>query len=60
MTVSGKFECFQYFTFETSFLDNETFFQKTGVRFLVESTKIKNALFTYKPAMSEGNVEIKY
>ena len=34
----GNFECFLYFNFETNFLRNENLFQKTGVRFLVEST----------------------
>ena len=28
-----KFECFQYFNFETNFLENENVFQKTGVPF---------------------------
>ena len=31
--ISGNFECFQYFNFETDFLENENFFQKTGVTF---------------------------
>ena len=33
-----KFEHFQYFNFETDFLENENFF-----RFLVERTKIEKA-----------------
>ena len=33
MTITGNFECFQYFNFETNFLKNEIFFQKTGVPF---------------------------
>ena len=31
MTISGNFERFQYFNFETDFLENENLFQKTGV-----------------------------
>ena len=33
VTISGDFERFQYFNFETSFLENEILFQKTGVHF---------------------------
>ena len=31
MTVSESFKRFQYFNFETNFLENKNFFQKTGV-----------------------------
>ena len=31
MTISGNFERFQYFNFETDFLESENLFQKTGV-----------------------------
>ena len=31
--ISENFEHFQYFKFETDFLENENFFQKTGVPF---------------------------
>ena len=55
MTISENFEHFQYFNFETDFLENENFFQKTGV--LVERTKIKKASFPYKTAISEANVK---
>ena len=51
------FKHFQYFNFETDFLENENFFQKPGVPFLVESTKIENASFPYKTAISEANVK---
>ena len=44
---TGNFERFQYFNTQTSFLKNETFFQKTGYHFLAESTKIENATFLY-------------
>ena len=33
VTISENFEHFQYFNFETDFLENENFFQKTGVLF---------------------------
>ena len=56
MTISGNFERFQYLNFETDFLENENFFPKTRVLFLDESTKIENASFPYKPAISEANV----
>ena len=54
MTLTENFERFQYF--ETSFLKNENLFQKTRVElhFSVESTKIENALFLYKTALSEA------
>ena len=55
--ISGNFERFQYFNFDTDFLENENFFQKTEVRFLVESTNIENASFLYKTATSEAKVK---
>ena len=33
VTVSESFKRFQYFNFETNFLENENLFQKTGVPF---------------------------
>ena len=33
VTINENFEHFQYFNFETDFLENENFFQKTGVKF---------------------------
>ena len=57
MTISESFKRFQYFNFETDFLENENFFQKPGVPFLVESTKIENASFPYKTAISEANIK---
>ena len=56
VTVSENFKRFQYFNFEIDFLENKNFFQKTGVQFSVESTKIENASFPYKTAISEANV----
>ena len=46
--ITGNLERFQYFNFETNFLKNDNFFQKTGVLFLVEITKIENAALLYK------------
>ena len=40
-----NFERFQEFNFETEFLENENFFQKTGLPFLTGSTKTENASF---------------
>ena len=33
VVISENFEHFQYFNFEADFLENENFFQKTGVLF---------------------------
>ena len=40
------------------FWKTKTFFKKLEYRFLIESTKIENALFPYKTAMSEANVKL--
>ena len=55
MTITGNFELFQYFNFEINFLKSE-FFTELEYRFLVESTKIENATFSYKNVMSEDSV----
>ena len=39
------------------FWKTKTFFKKLEYRFLVESTKIENASFPYKTAISEANVK---
>ena len=57
MTISENFEHFQYLNFETDFLQNENFFHKTGVLFLVERTKIEKASFPYKTAITDVNVK---
>ena len=57
MTISESFKRFQYLNFETNFLENENFFQKSGVPFLVETTKIENTSFPFKTALSEANVK---
>ena len=59
MTISGNFERFQYFNIETDFLEMKTFLKKLVYRFLVESTKIENASFPYKAAISEANIKTK-
>ena len=53
VAISGNFERFQNFIFETDFLENENLTQKMGYCFLVESTKIENASSRYKTAISE-------
>ena len=63
VTVTRDFGRFQCFKFETSFLKNENKKKKNFKilehRFIVESTKIENALnFTrHKFAMSDTNVK---
>ena len=58
MTITGNFECFQYFDFETNFLENENlFFKKLENSFVVESTTIERATYPYKTALSEANVK---
>ena len=57
MTISENFKRFQYFNLETNFLEDESFFQRTGVQFLVETTKIENTSFSFKTALSETNVK---
>ena len=57
MTIDENSERFQYFNFETDFLENKTFFKKLEYYFLVESTKIENASFPYKTTISESNVK---
>ena len=55
MTINENFERFQNFNFETDFLENENLFQKTGVPFWVENTKIENTSFLHNTAISEAN-----
>ena len=57
VTIRGNFERFQYFNFETDFLENENLFKNLEYRFLVESTKIENVPLSYKTVKSEANVE---
>ena len=57
MKITGTFERYRYFNFETNFLENAKPFQKTGKRFLGESTRIENAIFPYKIALTQANVK---
>ena len=57
VTTIGNFECFHYFNFERNFLKKENLFQKTGVQFLVKSTKIESATFQHETALSEANMK---
>ena len=57
MIISERFKPFQYFAFETNFLENEILFEKLGYRFLVETTKIENTFFPFKTALSEANIK---
>ena len=56
MTITGNFECFQYFNFDTNFLKNENlFFKKLENSFVVNSTTIESVTHPYKTALSEAN-----
>ena len=57
VTISESFKRFQYFNFETNFLENEKLFRKLEHRFLVEATKTENTSFPFKTALSEANVK---
>ena len=57
MTISESFKRFQYFNFETNFLENDIFFKKLYYRFLIEATKIENIPFSFKTALSEANIK---
>ena len=48
MTVTGNFERFQYFNFETNFLKNDNILQKTGVILLAKKIEMENANFHTK------------
>ena len=50
-----KFQTFSILNFETNFLENKNLFQKTGVPFFFETTKIENTSFPFKTALSEAN-----
>ena len=56
MTISGNFELFWYFNFETDFVENKNIFKKIEYLFLIESTKIENT-YPYKTAILEANVK---
>ena len=48
---------FNTLTLKQIFWKTKTFFKKLEYRFLVESTKIENASFPYKTAISEANIK---
>ena len=48
---------FNTLTLKQIFWKTKTFFRNLGYPFLVESTKIENASFLYKTAVSEANVK---
>ena len=51
-TIRQSFKRFQYFNFETNFLENEKEYC-----FLVETNEIENTLFPFKPALPETNIK---
>ena len=57
MTITGNFELFQHFNFETGFLKNGVLFKKTRVPLLVGSTEIENATVPNQAALSEVNAK---
>ena len=50
---------FNTLTLKQIFWETKAFFEKLGYGFLVESTKIENASFPYKTAISEANVKTR-
>ena len=54
MTISESFKRFQYFNFETNFLEKENLFQNL---FLVEITEVEKTTFPFKTALSQTNVK---
>ena len=48
---------FNTLTLQHIFWKTKTFFKKLGYRFLVETTKIENASYPYKTAISESSVK---
>ena len=57
VAITGNFERFLYFNYETNFLKYAKPFQKTGVPFLIQSTKFETGTFPYKPVLSEAKVK---
>ena len=57
--ISGEVQRFQYFNFWNRFSGKwqTTFSKKLEYRFLVEKTKIENASFPYKTAISEAKAK---
>ena len=57
MAMTGNFERFHYFSFETSYPKNQSIFGKLEFNFLFESTPIESATLLYKTAPSKGSSE---
>ena len=57
VTISGNYERFKYFNFETKFLENENLSQKLEYRFLVASINTEIESFQNKTAVSKANVK---
>ena len=55
--ISEDFERYQYFNFETNFLENKNLFQKLDYRLLVKNINIENASFLYKIAIPEASYD---
>ena len=53
----GKLSVFNTLTLKQIFWKKKTFFKKLEYLFLVKSSKIENASFLYKTAISEANVK---
>ena len=53
MTISGNFERFQYFNFETDFLENESLFQKTGIPLRLKTYHFHTKLPYQKPMLRQ-------
>ena len=61
MFLYDNFKHFKYFKFEKQkiFWKTKTFSENLEYRFSIESTKIENASFPYKKAISVANVKTK-
>ena len=57
MTITEKFDYFQYQNFETNFSKIKPLFNNLEYHFFVESTKIENVILRYKTALSEANAK---
>ena len=55
VTICEKFKRFNSLTLKQIFWKTKNFFKKLEYRFLVESTKVENASFPSKTAISEAN-----
>ena len=61
MTITANFECFQYFNFETNFLENENHFEKTGVSyFRLKKQHFHTKLLCQKPMLRQIKWGVQY